>query len=362
MSMTAGVTLGLLLQLLLLQLMLLPPPAHSAPLASAAPPIAKSVDMYLNNFPRVEDFTLGPNSAHWANSSSAISGVTRTFVGCCNTFELGADGIQEYTHAHNGSYATDSWGQGNYVAAGKRVLVSIGLRVNATVSASDICHAALARKEAYAAELIGIALHESLDGFNLDWEFATGNDVGCMNELWAYVTQQFGPHNLSMVVSIDDSNHQGPMDLNSTAPWSSEWDWEGFVAWTGTLIDMGTYPGSWSKGLSYPAAQHLKAVPCPAYPQKLCGLEGQVLDMLAHGVVAATGQLSPGLSPGRCSADGSTTAEGWTERALTSFLSFLDTQQVRTVTLWFSNALQTYPDSFTCPWFVPALVAWAQRA
>jgi len=46
---------------------------------------------------------------------------------------------------------------------------------------------------------------------------------------------------------------------------------------------------------------------------------------------------------------------------LAEFLSFLDKQGVRSVTLWFSNALQLYPDSFTCPWFMPTLLDWAKR-
>lgn len=34
------------------------------------------------------------------------------------------------------------------------------------------------------------------------------------------------------------------MDMNSTAPWSAEWDWLGAVQWGSTLVDMGTYPGT----------------------------------------------------------------------------------------------------------------------
>ena len=47
--------------------------------------------------------------------------------------------------------------------------------------------------------------------------------------------------------------------------------------------------------------------------------------------------------------------------ALVEFLEYLDTRGVRTVTLWFDGALQLYSDSFTCPWFVPALLDWAKR-
>ena len=151
---------------------------------------------------------------------------------------------------------------------------------------------------------------------------------------------------------MDNSNHQGPMDMNSTEPWSAEWDWLGAIKWSRTLVDMGTYPGGWSKGLSFPAAKYLHSYPCPKYPQKTCGIEGQVLDMIKQGVDPA-GQLSPGLWPTPCSADGTNTSTGWTKAALAEFLTFLDAHKVRTVTLWFSNALQLFKDGNTCPWFIP---------
>jgi hypothetical protein len=120
-------------------------------------------------------------------------------------------------------------------------------------------------------------------------------------------------------------------------------------------------PRAARRGLSFPAAQYLHSYPCPKYPQKTCGLEGQVLDMLKHGV-NPNGQLSPGIAPNLCSADGLSTSNGWTKASLTEFLEFLDTKQVRTVTLWFSNALQLFADSYTCPWFIPTLAEWAEKA
>ena len=113
------------------------------------------------------------------------------------------------------------------------------------------------------------------------------------------------------------------MDSNSTEPWSAEWDWKGAVSWSRTLVDMGTYPGGWSKNLSFPAAQFLHPFPCPQYPQKTCGLEGQVLDMLQHGASPGNGQLSPGLLGHSCSVDGTATLNGWTQPSLAEFLAFL---------------------------------------
>jgi hypothetical protein len=106
---------------------------------------------------------------------------------CCNGFLLGADGRQEYTTTHNGSFGNNTWGQAPYVSAGKSMIINIDPATSTTVSAADVCATTLARKEAYANELIAIATHEKIQGFTLDWEDATGNDVRCFIELWGYV-------------------------------------------------------------------------------------------------------------------------------------------------------------------------------
>lgn len=310
----------------------------------------------------MEDFLVGNNSRHWANTTVDIHHVTRSVYQCCNGFYLGADGkMAVNTTNENGN----QWAQKALVANGKKVYINIDPAENPSakppVFASDICAAALARKEEYAAELIQIAANESLSGYITDWEDAVGNDVGCFNALWGYVAAAFKPHNLTISASVDDSGMQGPMSNSTKGPWSVETNWIGYVAWAGVLVNMGTYPGPWSQGLSFPAAQYLESTPCPKYPAKECGLKGQVLNFLSKGTSAATGQLSPGLMPQVCSPDGSKTANGWTKAALQSFLAFLDVHGVRTVTLWFPNALQLYSDSFTCPWFMPEVLAWAER-
>eukprot|EP01050_Picozoa_sp_SAG11_P041061 SAG11_NODE_18197_length_497_cov_1.319095_1_plen_78_part_10 len=75
---------------------------------------------------------------------------------------------------------------------------------------------------------------------------------------------------------------------------------------------MGTYPGPWARGISYPAAQHIKPYPCPvkgngyngyngspasahSAGKRWCGEEGQIKDMKALGANPATGQLQPGI-------------------------------------------------------------------
>jgi len=219
-----------------------------AALAAApnAAPISKSIDFYANDPDRIVDFVLGNNSRGWANSTVDISAHTRTVYQCCNGFLLGIDGKQEYLHENRTT--NNSWGQAAYVAAGRPVVVNIDPATNATVSAAAVCRATLARKEAYAAELLAIAQKEHIAGYITDWEDATGNDMGCFNALFGYVSGVLKPHKLTMSMSMDNSNHEGPMDMNSTAPYSAEWDWMGAVQWgTGALVDMGTYPGAWSK-------------------------------------------------------------------------------------------------------------------
>ena len=64
------------------------------------------------------------------------------------------------------------------------------------------------------------------------------------------------------------------MLYSSCSPWSVEWDYLGYVKWASVLVNMGSYPGGWSKGLAFPAYDHLDAKPCLGYPEKQCGLEG----------------------------------------------------------------------------------------
>lgn len=134
-----------------------------------APPIRKSIDMFVNFPARTVDFIVGNNSRGWANTTKGldISAHTRTVYQCCNGFLLGADGMQLYSHGPNN--ATDTWGQAAYVAAGKPVHVNIDPATNSTTSASDVCSAALARKDDYAQELLAIAQRERLAGFITDW-------------------------------------------------------------------------------------------------------------------------------------------------------------------------------------------------
>ena len=96
--------------------------------------------------------------------------------------------------------------------------------------------------------------------------------------------------------------------------------------------------------------------------------EGLVLDQLANGVDAASGQLSPGLWLDTCSQDGKSTPRGWTAPYLRKFLSFLDEKGVRSVDIWTGNLTANgagcqapCPASPSCDWVYHELHAWKTR-
>lgn len=74
------------------------------------------------------------------------------------------------------------------------MFVNIDPATNASVTAADICATTFARRDAYAQELLTIAVNEGIHGFMLDWEDAEGNDVACFNALWGSVAQALKPH------------------------------------------------------------------------------------------------------------------------------------------------------------------------
>ena len=96
--------------------------------------------------------------------------------------------------------------------------------------------------------------------------------------------------------------------------------------------------------------------------------EGLVLDQLANGVDAASGQLSPGLWFDQCATNGSMTRTGWTQPYLRKLLRFLDSKGVRSVDIWTSNQTthgercqEPCPAAPTCEWVYSELRAWKVR-
>lgn len=128
-----------------------------------------------------------------------------------------------------------------------------------------------------------------------------------------------------------------------------------FLNISDVLINMGGYPLS-NHHESYPAAAKLKPYRC-GNANRWCGIEGQVLDMVEHGVDPHY-QLQPGISPDGCDSSGVATNGGWTQPALAEYLDFLDDKGVRHLTVWTSDAFLLPATVSTCPWFMPMLRNW----
>ena len=125
---------------------------------------------------------------------------------------------------------------------------------------------------------------------SLQWESGWGNNISCHEALWGQATKTFRKHGKELALSIDDSKAQ-PFNPALTN-WSYETDWADFKDYASVLINMGTYPGGWARGISYPAWQYLKPFSCADAavsvgqdPTRTCGLEGQIIDMIKFGSV-----------------------------------------------------------------------------
>ena len=96
-----------------------------------------------------------------------------------------------------------------------------------------------------------------------------------------------------------------------------------------------------------------------------CGFEGQVMTML-HGRVATAfpdrwPQLSPGLWLGDCAENG-TSAHGWTQASLRSFLAFLGSVSVTRVAVWCMAEMPCPTVDKNCPWMVRVLLYYSRSA
>ena len=103
-----------------------------------------------------------------------------------------------------------------------------------------------------------------MKGINLDWESGWGNNITCHQELWGKAVKTFRKHGKELALSIDDSKAI-PFNRASTN-WSFETDWGLFKGYADVFINMGTYPGKWSKGISWPAWQYVESYSCADAP------------------------------------------------------------------------------------------------
>ena len=129
--------------------------------------------------------------------------------------------------------------------------------------------------------------------------------------------------------------------------YTTDWAYPNYIPFMDSIIDMTTYA---------PWGFPVKAIPCDGPDagdlNHWCRLEGFVLDQLANGVDAASGQLSPGLSFNQCCAAGTTnekcdysgppiqdshgrnvthTQTGWTQEQLHLFFEFFDNHGIRSI-------------------------------
>jgi hypothetical protein len=180
--------------------------------------------------------------------------------------------------------------------------------------------------------------------------------MSCFNTLFSRVSAALHADGRELAICVDDSGAKA-FQPNATS-WAYEWDWKYYLPYADILLNMGTYPGSWSAGNSYPAWLFLESRPCAWNASRSCGVKGQVEDMLALGANASSGQMQPGLWMGPCEPNGTTTREGWTQAALAEFLRYLTANDVRAVGIWTDDAMLLPSSYSTCTWFISTLRAW----
>jgi hypothetical protein len=127
-------------------------------------------------------------------------------------------------------------------------------------------------------------------------------------------------------------------------------------------IDCANGSLSWSKNgtRGYCASDKLNDPNIVPY----CGFEGQLLNLL-HSPVANVfadrwPQLSPGIWVGGCLPNG-TSPHGWTQLLLKDFLEFLDTLNIKQITVWCDAAMPCPMVDKHCPWMYSELRVWKSR-
>ena len=163
----------------------------------------------------VPDFLLGSNPHRWANTSLRVSDITTGILQCCSGLVVNISGhlLIEYPEGEIAPHVFDA-----YTARGLEVFVdvdpaegefeagtprpAIGLNCSNPPTAdqhdcttpADICAAALARKEAFAAEVLAFTLEWGVSGISVDWEYSYGNNQTCFVELFSFVHGVIAPH------------------------------------------------------------------------------------------------------------------------------------------------------------------------
>ena len=356
-------------------------------------------------------FLLGSNPHRWGNTSLSVSDITTGVLQCCSGLVINiTDHLLE-------AYPSQTWlhQYDAYAAASMAAYIDIDPaegeheRANATVgepggpaiglncsnpptaaemkkgciTPADICSAALARKEAFADEVLAFVLSRNVTGVSVDWEYAYGNNQTCFAALWAHVAAVLAPHGREFAPWI--SNGGGWSSTRGDA--DAEWDYQSYLPFASKLINMGSYE---AYGEAYPNKNRsLVPVPCVDVPGgdpatvnpvgRYCGLEGTIVDFLKRG--ARLDQILPALEMTECCGgfhaqnctgpdgyghDGVMTTAGWTQPVLRAFLKYIAASNISTVAIWTNGAMSAGPNAptwgdpglATCPWFIEELRAF----
>jgi hypothetical protein len=136
--------------------------AMIAPEGGEPPPVPKSVGWFLG---AIHDLNAAGQSTFLASASSTVDRI----MPCCQTLAVDSNGTlsMPYGLPINGT-----------LYQGKEILVNLGGK-------ADSVPAMWARKEAFAQEVLALAVKMEISGFTMDWEFVRDNthavyiSVGC---------------------------------------------------------------------------------------------------------------------------------------------------------------------------------------
>jgi hypothetical protein len=357
-----------------------------------AAPGRRGIEWATGGAPALQPFLLGSNPEHWANTSQPVSDITTGVLQCCAGLGINLTGhllevypsqtqLDMYTpFAQRGVevYIDIDPAEGEHERANATVGEPGGLAVGLNcsnpptptqkhcVTPGDICSAALARKEAFAAEVLAFVMSRNVSGISMDWEYAYGNNQTCMVALFSFVAAQLAPHGKGFAPWVSNGGgwQSSPGDADA------EWDYWSYLPFATKLLNMGSYEAT---GEAFPNGNRsVTPILCTSLPTdpatvnpvgRWCGLEGTIVDMLAKG--AKPSQIVPGVWMDPCHPSGTLTMSGWSQPVLRQFLEFAGGAGITSIAIWTDGAMNTrraYPNGnpslSTCDWFIPELRRW----
>lgn len=316
------------------------------------------------------------DSLHFATEShpELVDGL----MPCCSLLQIDCNtGLLEHntTEYDFSAYAP-------FLAAGKTVRVTLQGAAAQDGAPPGCCISAencpmFENREALAQQILEIALKFNLTGFTGDWEWDSSGPDPPKGFYWhgwnatmAHIASVLSPHGVGLGNGIV-ANCEGPDlcepgggGISDPCCCPAYRD----TPWADVLTDMGSYSilsntPSWSKCPPDGATRTDQQV------AQYCGWEGGILNVLNSPVATVYADRAPQLSPaiwiGDCFANGTGTKQGWTRPKLSSFLGFLDTQNITRIGVWCMTN-ESDPIGFpcpvdSCPWMYDELLKWKQR-